>query len=140
MIESHLDVGGVVVFWSLAEWSDRKRLQAHFAPLGIETLVPDPRPASACLRAALDEVLGGPRVLVRPLASRDGFACGWPGGFGKRRSLGWASASWSQASPTRPAMGSPPPFRALAQRSPPWSFRVACGCVGRFVACRWRRV
>ena len=74
MVESHLDVGGAVVFWSLAEWSDRGRLSALFAPLGLEALVPDPRPAPACLRAALDEVFAGPRVLVRPLASRDGFA------------------------------------------------------------------
>jgi hypothetical protein len=74
MVESHFDVGGAVVFWSLAEWSDRDRLAALFAPLGLESLVPEPRPAPACLRAALEEVLGGPRVLVRPLASKDGFA------------------------------------------------------------------
>ena len=74
MVENHLDVGGAVVFWSLAEWSDRGRLTTHFTPLGLEALVPEPRPAPACLRAALEEVLGGPRVLVRPLASRDGFA------------------------------------------------------------------
>ena len=74
MVESRLDIGGAVVFWSLAEWSHRGRLQAHLAPLGLEALVPDPRPAPACLRAALDEVFAGPRVLVRPLASRDGFA------------------------------------------------------------------
>ena len=42
--------------------------------LGLEPFVPDPRPAPACLRDALDDVLGGPRVLVRPLATRDGFA------------------------------------------------------------------
>ena len=74
MVESHLDVGGAVVFWSLAEWTDRDRLAALFSPLGLEPLVPEPRPAPACLRAALEEVMGGPRVLVRPLASRDGFA------------------------------------------------------------------
>lgn len=74
MVESHLDVGGAVVFWSLAEWSDRNRLIALFTPLGLASLVPEPRPAPACLRAALEDVLGGPRVLVRPLASKDGFA------------------------------------------------------------------
>src|SRR5262245_15980903 len=74
MVRSDLDVGGAVVFWSLAEWSDRNRLEAEFAPLGLQSLVPDPRPAPACLRAALDEVFAGPRVLVRPLATRDGFA------------------------------------------------------------------
>ena len=74
MVRSDLDVGGAVVFWSLAEWSDRGRLESEFTPLGLGALVPDPRPAPACLRAALDEVFAGPRVLVRPLASRDGFA------------------------------------------------------------------
>ncbi|HEX3146892.1 MAG TPA: hypothetical protein VHR66_02250 [Gemmataceae bacterium] len=74
MVENLLDVGGAVVFWSLAEWSDRQRLLAHFAPLDLAALVPEPRPAPACLRSALEEVLAGPRVLIRPLASRDGFA------------------------------------------------------------------
>jgi hypothetical protein len=74
MPESHLDVGGAVVFWSLSEWTDRDRLKSGFTPLGLAALVPDPRPLTACLRDALEEVLGGPRVLVRPLARRDGFA------------------------------------------------------------------
>src|SRR6476469_7369587 len=74
MVESRLDVGGAVTFWSLADWSNRPRLQAAFAAIGLAALVPDPRPAPACLKDALDDVLGGPRVLVRPLAARDGFA------------------------------------------------------------------
>jgi hypothetical protein len=74
MIDRHLDVGGAVVFWSLADWSSRERLHAGLAPLGLGHCAPDPRPASAALRDALDAVLGGPRVLVRPLARRDGFA------------------------------------------------------------------
>jgi hypothetical protein len=74
MIESHLDVGGAVAFWTLAEWSDRDRLRREFHSLGLASYVPDPRPASAALRDALDQVLGGPRVLVRPLAAKDGFA------------------------------------------------------------------
>jgi hypothetical protein len=74
MVESRLDVGGAVTFWALADWSNRDRLQAAFAVIGLASFVPDPRPAPACLRDALDDVLGGPRVLVRPLASSDGFA------------------------------------------------------------------
>jgi hypothetical protein len=74
MVESHLAVGGAVTFWSLADWSDRARLAAAFAARGLGAFVPDPRPAPACLRDALEAVLGGPRVLVRPLAGRDGFA------------------------------------------------------------------
>jgi hypothetical protein len=74
MVESRLDVGGAVTFWALADWSNRDRLQTAFVAIGLEAFVPEPRPAPACLKDALDDVLGGPRVLVRPLASRDGFA------------------------------------------------------------------
>jgi hypothetical protein len=74
MVESRLDVGGAVTFWSLADWSDRPRLQSAFARAGLGAYLPDPRPAPACLKDALEAVLGGPRVLVRPLATRDGFA------------------------------------------------------------------
>ena len=74
MVEGRLDVGGAVAFWTLAEWTDRDRLRAGLTPLGLEKFVPEPRPAPAVLRDALEEVVGGPRVLVRPLAGRDGFA------------------------------------------------------------------
>src|SRR5918995_6882266 len=103
MVESHLDVGGAVVFWSLAEWSDRGRLAAHFAPLGLEALVPDPRPAPACLRAALEEVLGGPRALVRPLASRDGFAV-------VTEDRGLAANRYTTELTARVLRGDPPPL------------------------------
>jgi hypothetical protein len=74
MVENQLDIGGAVVFWSLAEGTDRDRLQLEFARLGLADFVPDTRLPSAVLRDALEETLGGPRVLVRPLAARDGFA------------------------------------------------------------------
>jgi hypothetical protein len=50
------------------------QLTTHWSPLGLEAVVPDPRPAPAALRSALEDIFGGPRVLIRPLASRDGFA------------------------------------------------------------------
>jgi len=74
MVERDLAAGGAVTFWSLAEATDRPRLDRGFAALGLQSFVPDPRPAPACLRDALEDVLGGARVLVRPLATRDGFA------------------------------------------------------------------
>jgi hypothetical protein len=74
MVERQLDVGGAVTFWSLADWSNREQLQSAFAHHNLEAFMPEPRPSSAALKDALQEVLGGPRVLVRPLASRDGFA------------------------------------------------------------------
>lgn len=73
MIEGALDVGGAVAFWSLSAWSDRRRLADAFAPLGLGGHVPEPRPAPAALREALEQTFAGPRVLVRPLATRDGF-------------------------------------------------------------------
>ena len=70
MVESHLDVGGAVTFWSLADWTDRPRLQAAFAAARAWTpSSPTPGRPRPCLRDALEDVLGGPRVLVRPLAS-----------------------------------------------------------------------
>jgi hypothetical protein len=73
MVENHLDIGGAIVFWNLAEWTDRGRLRALWAALDLEPLVPDPRPAPGVLRSALESIFAGPRVLIRPLASRDGF-------------------------------------------------------------------
>ena len=73
MIENPLDIGGAVAFWTPAEFTDRTRLAAGLAPLGLEEYVPGPRPAASLLRDALEDALGGPRVLVRPLADRDGF-------------------------------------------------------------------
>ncbi len=73
MIESTLEVGGAVVFWTASEFTDREKLTAALVPLALDTFVPDPRPPASILKDALDEALGGPRVLVRPLADRDGF-------------------------------------------------------------------
>jgi hypothetical protein len=73
MIENLLDIGGAVAFWSLAEWTSRHLLLEGFEQLGLSRFVPALRAAPAALRDALAEVLGGPRILVRPLARRDGF-------------------------------------------------------------------
>jgi hypothetical protein len=74
MTERHIEIGGAVTFWSLSEWTARDRLLDGLAALGLERFVPEPRPLAAALREALEQVLGGPRVLVRPLSRRDGFA------------------------------------------------------------------
>ena len=73
MIESALDVGGAVVFWTASEFTDRDKLKAGLVLLGLDPFVPDPRPPASVLKDALEETLGGSRVLVRPLADRDGF-------------------------------------------------------------------
>ncbi len=74
MIESSMEFGGAVVFWTTAEFTNRDKLQRAFDALGLGSYVPEPRPDSAVLRHALEEVFGGSRTLVRPLADRDGFA------------------------------------------------------------------
>jgi hypothetical protein len=74
MPERHIEMGGAVVFWSLAEWTARDHLVDALTFLDLDRFVPEPRPLTAALREALEEVSGGPRVLVRPLSRRDGFA------------------------------------------------------------------
>lgn len=74
MIESQLDVGGAVTFWTLSDGTERTALYDALLSLGYEAFVPEHRAEAAVLKDALEEVLGGPRVLVRPLATRDGFA------------------------------------------------------------------
>src|SRR5438552_7065516 len=74
MVETALDVGGAVTFWSLVAWTDRRRLADAFTALGLDAHVPEQRPATAALKDALEHTFAGPRVLVRPLAGRDGFA------------------------------------------------------------------
>jgi hypothetical protein len=65
---------GLVVFWTLAEFTDRLRLQAHWTASGFADSVPEPRANVSILKDALGDVFGGARCLVRPLATRNGFA------------------------------------------------------------------
>ena len=37
------DIGGAVTFWSLADWSNRDRLQSEFSALGLNPFIPEPR-------------------------------------------------------------------------------------------------
>ena len=101
MIESHLDVGGAVAFWTAAEFTDRSRLLAGLTGLGLANYVPEPRPAASILRDALEEVLGGSRVLVRPLADRDGFTV-------VREERGRASNAYSTVLTARVTESEPP--------------------------------
>lgn len=65
---------GVVIYWSLAEWTDREALFNGWTKRGHNKLVPEPRPAVAVLKDALLDVVGNARTLVRPLATKDGWA------------------------------------------------------------------
>jgi hypothetical protein len=66
--------GGAVVFWTLSEFSDSERLADGLADAGFGDLAPEPRPLTACLKAALQQTLAGPTRIVRPLQGRDGFS------------------------------------------------------------------
>jgi hypothetical protein len=74
MTPNHLRLGGAVVYWTLSEFTFRDRLADGLGDAGFGDLAPDARPATAALKAALEQTLGGSRVLIRPLQSRDGFA------------------------------------------------------------------
>jgi hypothetical protein len=64
---------GLVTFWTLAEWTDISRLREEWGAAGLEGYVPDQRAPVACLKDALAETFGGSQVLIRSLASKNGF-------------------------------------------------------------------
>jgi hypothetical protein len=73
MMQNGLKIGGAIVFWSLGEYFYRSLLLERWTATGFERFVPAPRPHTAALRDALQQVVGGPRRLIRPLKKRDGF-------------------------------------------------------------------
>lgn len=66
--------GGLVTFWTLAEFTDRARLAAAWESAGFGEAVPEERAKVSVLKDALAEVFQGTHFLVRPLATRNGFA------------------------------------------------------------------
>jgi hypothetical protein len=73
MIENPLRIGGAVTFWTIGELTVRDLLRDGLEAAGFGTCVPEPRPPAGALKDALQQVLGGPTTLIRPLKSRDGF-------------------------------------------------------------------
>jgi hypothetical protein len=74
MVTMKMDHTGLVLFWSLAEFSSRERLLAEWSRAGFNHLVPERRANFSVLKDALNEVFVGSRFLVRPLSARTGFA------------------------------------------------------------------
>ncbi len=66
---------GGIAFWTLPEYVDREAVKKALESVSPEyaALVPGPRPASAILKEAMQEVFAGSRTLIRPLKSRNGF-------------------------------------------------------------------
>lgn len=75
MIEAKVAASGIICYWSLSQDTDRQALAAGLEAAGFLKRLPDPRPAAACLKEALQESFGqrGGTVLVRPLGGKDGF-------------------------------------------------------------------
>ncbi len=75
MVTQELKVGGAVVFWSIAEFSNHKTLVDGLKDMGYPKSAPLPRTPGACLKEALSDVLGNAKTLIRPLDSKrdEGF-------------------------------------------------------------------
>jgi hypothetical protein len=73
MVESPLRMGGAVTFWTLGELTSRALLLEGLVAAGFGDQVPEPRPPAGALKDALQQVMGGPTTLIRPLKSKDGF-------------------------------------------------------------------
>lgn len=74
MQTTKFSTGGLVTFWTLAEFTDRAKLGAAWEASGFGEFVPEERAHVSVLKDALSEVFGGTHYLVRPLATKDGFA------------------------------------------------------------------
>lgn len=70
MQQNELPISGAVVFWTPAKRVSRERLRDALAPRWTRTL-PEPRPASACLKDALKQTF--PDGMVRRLKDKDAF-------------------------------------------------------------------
>ena len=68
MVERHLAVGGAVTFWSLADWSDRPRLEAALAHLGLAAFVVYALrlPEEFAVLALRDALAVSPRLVALP--------------------------------------------------------------------------
>lgn len=73
MIANGIRVGGALTFWSLAEHTSRDLLEFHWQAEGFREFVPEARVPLSAMRDALEDVFGGPNILVRPLSGRDGW-------------------------------------------------------------------
>lgn len=63
---SNLKVGGGVIFWTLAQWSNRDSLLGGLTAIGLNKLCPPVRSIPHCLRSALGQVFKRAH-LIQPL-------------------------------------------------------------------------
>ena len=73
IVNESLRIGGAITLWNLSEFSDQLDLEEGLMNLGLEKFAPARRPPVAALREAMQEVVGGPRILIRPLDDKNGW-------------------------------------------------------------------
>lgn len=73
MTEGSIKVGGGLVFWSISEWTDLGKLKEGLEAAGFDKYVPSPRPESAALKDALEEVFAGPGWEISRLKNSNAF-------------------------------------------------------------------
>lgn len=73
IVNESLRIGGAITLWNLSEFSDQQELERGLTNLGLEKFAPARRPPVAALREAMQEVVGGPRILIRPLDDKNGW-------------------------------------------------------------------
>ena len=73
IVNESLRIGGAITLWNLSEFSDQQDLEEGLTDLGLEKFAPARRPPVAALREAMQEVVGGPRILIRPLDDKNGW-------------------------------------------------------------------
>jgi hypothetical protein len=71
---SNLGIGGAVVFWKMASKTDHDELCGGLGDLGLHDFMPDPRKPLSLLKEALGLTFDAGCYLIRPLASKDGYA------------------------------------------------------------------
>lgn len=73
MINGHIEAGGILTFWSIADYSDLQTIQDGLAGLGLGDLTPLPRTKPAALKSALQTVFRGRDYKVEVLDEKDAF-------------------------------------------------------------------
>ena len=68
-----ITVGSAITLWELSEFSDQHTLETGLIELGMGEFAPAPRSNVASLHSALKEVMGGTRILIRPLDDEMGW-------------------------------------------------------------------
>jgi hypothetical protein len=79
MRHNEIPIGGATIFWTLSDNTEYEKLKDGLLDLGLGEFVPPLRTPAACLRDSLAKVYADRKynlergILIRPLATKDGF-------------------------------------------------------------------